>query len=50
MAKSLPSPPPTTILWWRHGFADAKCRGFKISIFKVQVSASQIYKFEFKFE
>lgn len=42
--------PPTTLLWWRHGFADAKRRGFKISIFKVQVSASKICKLDFKFE
>ena len=49
MVKSLPAP-PTTLLWWRHGFADAKRRGFKISIFKVQVSASKICKLDFKFE
>jgi len=54
MAKSLPTPfnppPPTTLLRWRHSFADAKRRKFKFSIFRVWVSASKICKFDFKFE
>ena len=54
MAKSLPTPfnppPPTTLLRWRHSFADAKRREFKFSIFRVWVSVGKIWKFDFKFE
>ena len=54
MAKSLPTPfnppPPTTLLMWRHGFARAKRRKFKFSIFKVRISATQICKFNTKFD
>ena len=57
MAKSLPTPfnppPPTTLLMWRHSFADAKRRRFKI-IFSRYGSRwvkfeAEISKFDFKF-
>ena len=53
VAPSATKPPtnPTARERWRHCFAlQAKRREFKFSIFRVLVSASQIYKFNVKFE
>ena len=61
MAKSLPTPfnppPPTTLLGWRHSFADAKRRKFLTpnlmfsghGSWRVKFEA-EIYKFNFKFK
>ena len=61
MAKSLPTPfnppPPTTLLGWRHSFADAKRRKFLTPNLMFSGHGSgrvkfetKIYKFNFKFE
>jgi len=61
MAKSLPTPfnppPPTTLLRWRHSFADAKRRKFLTPnlMFSGHESGrvkfeAEIYKFNFKFK
>ena len=57
MAKSLPTPfnppPPTTLLGWRHSFADAKRRGFGSKFYKFTIkfksTASRILDFNLKF-
>ncbi len=61
MAKSLPtpfnSPPPTTLLRWRHCFADVKRREFLTLNLMFSGYGSrwvkfetEIYKFDFKFK
>ena len=53
MAKSLPTPfnppPPTTLLMWRHCFADAKRRRLESNL-TLSRCGSRWVKFDFKFE
>ena len=51
MAKSLPTPfnppPPTTLLRWRHSFADAKRRGFGSKFYKFTIKFNEVSQAEF---
>ena len=56
MAKSLPTPfnppPPTTLLGWRHSFADAKRRGFGSKFYKFTIKFNEVSqtKFDLRYE
>ena len=51
MAKSFPTPfnppPPTTLLRWRHSFAEAKRRGFGSNFYKFTIKFNEVSQAEF---